>query len=223
MRILIFNEKHEVPNKFIEKIKSEMVAMVDYFNDYEEAEYCAGIRNYDYIFVHYEAKYRLKYLNFFKDARDKNKNAKIILFGEKVKEDHIDFYKKFNLDEIINQELTEIDMYDILKQDNSEWIERGLIKINVKEKKVWIKGEKEDTEITFKKKIDFYVFLYFVRHYKETINVSNLLDATCEEPELTKDSIIESSISSLRKTFKELLHLNPIKAFKKVGYEFSIS
>jgi DNA-binding response OmpR family regulator len=162
-------------------------------------------------------------MNFLRYANDKNPNIKIILIGQSLKNENLSIYEKYNIYNTVKTDPN----FKILKEISKEFlinnIEEGILKINVKEKKVWIKKNNEPVEIYFKKKIDFYVFLYFMRHYKETINISNLLDATCEEPELTKDSIIESSISSLRKTFKELLNLNPIKAYKKVGYEFSIS
>lgn len=95
--------------------------------------------------------------------------------------------------------------------------------MDLKNKKIYILKENEYQEIEFTKKFDFYVLLYFLRHYQSTININSLLDATCEEPEFTKDSIIESSISSIRKTFKDILNINPIKAFKKVGYRFSVT
>jgi DNA-binding response OmpR family regulator len=222
MRILIFTEKGNL-STFKKYLEKEHLAKVDLFNDYEDAEYCADIRFYDIIYIYYSNKYKSKLMNFFRYANNKNENVKIILFGEKLKSENLELYNKYNLFKIIKEDLNFEKLKEESKEVLKENIEEGILKINVKEKKVWILKDNEHVEIYFKKKIDFYVFLYFMRHYKETINISNLLDATCEEPELTKDSIIESSISSLRKTFKELLGLNPIKAYKKVGYEFSIS
>ena len=223
MRILIYAKKIDRNFKnTVKKLEEDYVTKIDLFDDYEEAEYCVDIRFYDLIILEFEEEKHSKLLNFFKYARDKNERSKIIMFGNGIKDFHLKMYERFGINQIIKEDMKHTKVKNIIKSEISTTIEHDILKVDVKEKKVWINKDGEHIEISFKKKTDFYVFLYFMRHYKETINVSNLLDATCEEPELTKDSIIESSISSLRKTFNELLGINPIKAFKKVGYNFSL-
>jgi len=219
MRILFHSTDKINYQNIIKKAEEDLFAKVDFFTDYEEAEYCIDIRYYDFIFIQYNEKNKKKYLNLFKSSLEYNKNSKIFLFGSNLKKE---LYQRYDYVNFIERDLEEKDILYIIKNYSSNIIEKDILKVNVKEKKVWITNEKkEKIEVSFKKKIDFYVFLYFMRHYKETINIQNILNATCEEPELTKDSIIESSISSIRKTFKEIVGINPIKAFKKVGYRFS--
>lgn len=222
MRILIYTKNITKKIRDITKeIEKDFVTRIDLIEDYEEAEYCVRIRFYDLILVEFEKERRIQFMNFFNHSRKKNKHSNIIIFGKDITDSELDLYKKYNLSKIIYENLNEGNIKNIIQNTYSTIIENDILKIDVKNKKVWIMKEGY-TEISFKKKIDFYVFLYFMRHYKETINISNLLDATCEEPELTKDSIIESSISSLRKTFNNLIGVNPIKAFKKIGYNFAL-
>lgn len=224
MRILIFS--HNESKKFkpiVQFLEKQALAKVDVFNDIEEAEYCADIRTYDYIFVEYIESLRKTYMGFLKIAQNKVIRPNITVFGNEISEAGKDIFNLYNVERFLENEKDVIkDLETLLKSEISHEIEGNNIRIDLKEKKAWLKKRDEEIEIVFKKKIDFYVFVYFVRHYKETININAILDATCTEPELTKDSIIEASISSIRKTFKSLIDKNPIKAFKKVGYEFSV-
>jgi len=200
MRILIYKkDQNKNLKNIISNLEKDYVVKIDLFDDYEEAEYCVSTRFYDLIYdliiLEYEKQNRSKLLNFFKYARNKNDLSEIFLFSEDIKNSEVQLYEKYNINEILKEKLEEAKIEELIKGKVSTIIEHDILKVDVKEKKVWIIKDKEPIEIYFKKKTDFYVFLYFMRHYKETINVSNLLDATCEEPELTKDSIIESSIS----------------------------
>ena len=80
----------------------------------------------------------------------------------------------------------------------------------------------EVVSLKINKSIDFQVLVYFIRHYGEVININSILSAITEEPEYMNNSPIESSISSIRKIFATYLNLNPIKALKRIGYQFSI-
>lgn len=230
MRIMIFSEtktQNEIQNE-IDYLENKLYAKVDYFNDYELAEYCMDIRTYDVIYFEYLPKFDKSYYNFLGYIKNKEVTPKVYLMKSSNEKEstivksfisnydflEITFIDKINFVEHIEKTLSCAEE-NILIRDN--------IHIDLKDKKIFFEKDGELKEIQFKKKFDFYVLLYFMRHYKSTININSLLDATCSEPEFTKDSIIESSISSIRKSFKEILDINPIKAFKKVGYRFSIS
>ena len=159
----------------------------------------------------------VKYVNFLRAIKDYNPEAKNIFYGEAKHDKIINYYVKDSsymekIEELSNKLYLEI-AEEIVYKD---------IIINTKsEKKIWIieKGKRKEVEIYTK--IDFFLLTYFLRHYDEKLNISRLIDAISKEPELTKSSIAETSISSIRKLFKEELNINPIKAFKKVGYRFS--
>lgn len=98
MRIMIFTEsmKKEVIEKDIKYIEKNLHAKIDWFEDYEEAEYCMDIRQYDLVYIDYNKKYDKNYYNFFAYANKKEIIPKIFLLSE---EDNIsikNFTEKFN-------------------------------------------------------------------------------------------------------------------------------
>lgn len=229
MRILILAEKKTKEIETIRKtFKTELFSTVDFFTDIDEATYCLNIRSYDLAIVEYDEKNHKKYFNLLGASRNKNIlsiTPKVLIhsnnlsqqLSEQFKSYSVDFFKN-GTEDLLSESL------NLLLKDETSIIERDNLIINIKTKEIHYRNEDNETiKLVFKKKIDFFVLLYFIRHYKEVLNISSLLDATCEEPELTKDSIIEASISSIRKTFESFLGINPIKAFKKVGYQFSLS
>lgn len=219
MRILIYTNTTKNLDKEINFIQDNLYAKVDLFNDIEDTEYCLDIRHYDIVYLEYEKEHHKKYFNLFKSIEDKDAKPKVFLLTE-------DSLKDFDRYSFVKKESSQFDLkkhiLKIMPDNEVKIIKRDNLTINIKNKNVFYEKDGEIVEIVFEKKFDFLVFLYFVRNYGDVINVSNLLDATCEEPEHAKDSLIESSISSIRKNFRELLQINPIKAFKKVGYQFSL-
>jgi DNA-binding response OmpR family regulator len=229
MRIMIFLESlnEDSLEKEIKYIQKNMHAKIDIFNDYEEAEYCMDIRQYDLVYLEYNKKYEKNYYNFFAYANKKEIVPNVFLLTEEDTKNNLiikNFSEKYNFIKEEKKENFNLKKHLLsLNPEEENIIIRDNLKIDLKNKKIYILKQNEYQEVEFTKKFDFYVLLYFLRHYQSTININSLLDATCEEPEFTKDSIIESSISSIRKTFKDILNINPIKAFKKVGYRFSVT
>ena len=217
MRFLIYSkEKKSEFKDLIHFLEKDRLIIVDFFNDMEEAEYCAEIRKYDTCLIE-SSKSMVTYVNFLKALKDYNPESNSLFYGEGKDHKIINYYIKNNLllgtkEELFNKLYAEID---------EEIIYKNII-INTKnEKKIWIVENGKRKEVEIYTKIDFFLLTYFLRHYDEKLNISRLIDAISKEPELTKSSIAETSISSIRKLFKEELNLNPIKAFRKVGYRFS--
>ncbi len=229
MRILFFSDKKtKMTEQMVKSFKSDLFATVDFFTDLEEASYCMDIRSYDLAIIEYKESFYKKYYNLLGASRKKEENViipKIIFFGEEMSKEIQENFSKYdvNLFKSGFENLLEESLEVLLENDDISIIERENLIVNVKTKEIFFVDNNKKTKLIFKKKIDFFVLLYFIRHYQEIINISCLLDATCEEPELTKDSIIEASISSIRKTFQSVIGKNPIKAFKKIGYQFSLS
>lgn len=217
MRTLIFSENDRNDfNKIVDFIQNERAGIVDFFNHIDEAEYCSEIRKYDYILIEYDGTIR-RYLNMLKEIRDNNPEAQIIFFGQEVDFSYFSKYSK-NMKYITSTTKIYEELLDEIKIE----LNKGKIRINTKTKKIWLKEEGTEKELKLDASIDFFILVYFIRHYNEKININRLLDAVSKEPELTKNSIAESSISSIRKVFKTALGTNPITSFKKVGYCFSI-
>jgi hypothetical protein len=80
-------------------------------------------------------------------------------------------------------------------------------------------------KIELNKHIDFKIFIYLLRHYREVLSLDNIICGLSPEPELSYNYSIESSFSSIRKSVKKSLpqnvvsnNFNPILNINKVGY-----
>jgi DNA-binding winged helix-turn-helix (wHTH) protein len=224
----IFNKKNI--SKEINK-NYEKSLFFDFFSeDIEEAEYCIEIRNYDLILINFNKKHYCKYYNILSILKkyykldynlivfNKDKNlSQFKSFLEKKSE----IYKNVNLTTENN-----IDFKYIVNiiEDYFETIPKIVdLSVNHKDKTVKIiTNNNEEVILKIEKNIDFQILTYFVRHYGEVININSILSAIINEPEYMNNSPIESSISSIRKLFKQSLSINPIKAFKRIGYQFKL-
>jgi hypothetical protein len=224
MRVLIYGDVVEDSKDYINYFKTKLFANVDIFDDLDEAAYCLEIRHYDLVVIEYIDEWSKKYLSIFKSIKEDIEtnptlNRKIFFYG-----DDIDKLTKYDF---ITETFKELNVFEQIKKyyplEKELIIEKDGLKVDLKNKRiVYINDNNKEVELEFFKKIDFYVILYFMRNYQSIINIDHILEAVFEEPELTTDSKIESSISSIRSTFKTIGDLNPIKSFKKVGYKFSL-
>lgn len=219
MRILMLTDSYKNDEKDISFLEKSLEVKFDFFDNIEDAEYCSFIRDYDIVYLEYKREYHKKYHNILAYLKKENQPKVYIITSQK--ENLKDFeryeFKEENIDFNLKNHLIET-----LPNNESEIIKRDNIIININSKTVFYEKDSEMIEVKFEKDFDFTVFLYFIRNYESTINIKNLLNATCAEPEYAKDSLVETSISSIRKTFISMFAINPIKAFKKVGYRFSL-
>lgn len=219
MRILMLTDSYKNDEKDISFLEKSLEVKFDFFDNIEDAEYCSFIRDYDIVYLEYKREYHKKYHNILAYLKKETQPKVYIITSQK--ENLKDFeryeFKEENIDFNLKNHLIET-----LPNNESEIIKRDNIIININSKTVFYEKDSEMIEVKFEKDFDFTVFLYFIRNYESTINIKNLLNATCAEPEYAKDSLVETSISSIRKTFISMFAINPIKAFKKVGYRFSL-
>jgi len=79
--------------------------------------------------------------------------------------------------------------------------------------------------VPLNKKMDFKIFYWLIRHYKEFLSVDNIICGLSPDPESIFNYSIESSFTSIRKNIKNILpssfqkEFNPIKVSKKIGYQ----
>lgn len=205
----------------------------DYFqDDIDEAIYCVDIRVYDIIYIKFNPLFYKKYLNIIGTLnRDYDLKYKLFMFVENnIDNSFISFkeaihsYKKVEINYI---DSTVINKPEFIIE-NTEFIFKEIphiktISVNHEEKTLTIKTKDGDVIFPMYKMIDMQVILYFLRHYGEVININSIVSSISSEPEFMSNSPIESSISSIRKLFKTNAGLNPIKAFKRVGYQFKIA
>jgi len=235
MRVALidFNKEINLENlqKEINKNYKENIFFDIFQEDLEEAEYCIEIRQYDLIIIDFKKEnfkryynilgllskqYKLDY-NLVLFVKDKNQSQYKSFIDRKN-----EIYKNVNLE--IKEEIPTLNSIISYIESYFETIPKIIdIKIDYDNKILNLKtNTNEVVSLKINKSIDFQVLVYFIRHYGEVININSILSAITEEPEYMNNSPIESSISSIRKIFATYLNLNPIKALKRIGYQFSI-
>lgn len=232
MRVALIDcltEKTELP---INKSFKDCIFFDSFKDDIDEAIYCVDIRVYDIIYINFNPSFYKKYLNIIGTLnRDYDLKYKLFMFVENEKDNSfIDFksaiksYKKVEINYIDSNMVNKSDFII----ENTEFIFKEIpniktISVNHADKTLTIKTKDGDVVFPMYKMIDMQVILYFLRHYGEVININSIVSSISKEPEFMSNSPIESSISSIRKLFKTNAGLNPIKAFKRVGYQFKIA
>jgi len=209
----------------------------DVTDDVDEADYCISMRLYDLFFLNIDEKLlnNKKYLNILRTLHNQYKQYTLyITYDESIKESLLTNLKNkikksySSVDEntqYINK--TNLNIEDFIKEETTNHFLsiplKEISSINYEERIITIMTEEDkEVELVIKKNLDFQVVLYFIRHYTEVINIDAILSGIAQEPEFINNSPIESSISSIRKIFKKSLQVNPIKAFKRIGYQLTL-
>lgn len=224
MRILIFSKSMSFIeiNKDSTYLKKSLKTQIDFFNDIENTDYCSDIRDYDVIFIEYLFEYHKKYYNIFGASKNKDIKPEMFLFGKNLNRAN-SIFEFFPDVKRVDQE--KIDLKFLINESiptAAKKFKVNGISVDIDKKTFTIKHKDGDKVVHFEREFEFLVTLYFIRHYGTVLRVSSLIGATCEEPEEKKDSVIEASISKIRKQFVCSAGVNPIKSLKKVGYRFSL-
>lgn len=247
MRVALIDFKDILSDSENEEIKSSIkkeyqdCIFIDVFSeDIELAEYCLDIRMYDLIFINFRNENKTKYFNLVSILAkyyeldyqlqvycNPNEERSFHIFEDRMKE----VYSSVKVNYLGSFFSKEQVLKDIIQRTEEYFLTIPIVEdisINYEDQTVNLKTEHGRVTIAIKKNIDFQILIYFMRHYGEVININSILSAITDEPELMNNSPIESSISSIRKIFKNTVEtkdesiFNPIKAFKRVGYRFSI-
>jgi DNA-binding winged helix-turn-helix (wHTH) protein len=215
-----------------DSIFKECVFIDNFNNNFEEAEYCVDIRFYDVICIQFKPNLLKSYLNIIGTLnRDYELHYQINMYF--AKDDYksiIEFKGIMSCYKNVEVMFIESDTLN-LESEIKELINTTFMSIPVI-KDLSISDDKSiltvitndgNIELPVSRMIDIQVLLYFLRHYGEVININTIISSVSLEPELTSNSPIETAISSIRKNFKTVIGCNPIKAFKRVGYQFKIA
>jgi len=214
VRILICKEEDKALLDFLKSAFPD--GQIDFFDDYEDVEYCTQTRKYDYVFIKDKDSAFNQILNSAKTLQEKN--TPLIILNSNNKK-HINIYKKYNANITKEEDLSFFKDF-IEKNENLYLLENKFYKIDTTNKKIYIKEDSKLKELSLEKEIDYKVFVYFARHYGEVLSVFDLLCGTQEDPEFIRNSIIEVSIATIRKALKNLKSLT-IVSHKKQGYQFT--
>ncbi|WP_267524484.1 homeostatic response regulator transcription factor HsrA [Campylobacter sp. MG1] len=217
MRILIVEDEISL-NKTLAEGLTEYGYQIDSCENYKDAEYYVGIRNYDLVLTDWMLPdgdgVDLIYTVKQKSAR----TSVIILSAKDDKDSEVkalksgadDYIKKpFDFDVLIAR------IEARLRFGGSNTIKIDNLEIDPDEEKITYKGK----EIELKGK-PFEVLTHLARHSDQIVSKEQLLDAIWEEPELVTPNVIEVAINQIRQKMDKPLGISTIETIRRRGYRF---
>ncbi len=217
MRILIVEDEVTL-NKTIAEGLTEYGYQTDTTENFKDAEYFLGIRNYDLVLSDWMLPDG-DGLGLIEVVQQKSpRTAVVILSAKDDKESEIkafkagadDFIKKpFDFDVLVAR------LEARLRFGGSAIITVGELIIDPDEEKIIYR----DKEIELKGK-PFEVLTHLARHSDQIVSKEQLLDAIWEEPELVTPNVIEVAINQIRQKMDKPLGINTIETVRRRGYRF---
>ncbi|MDR0408110.1 MAG: homeostatic response regulator transcription factor HsrA [Campylobacteraceae bacterium] len=217
MRILIVEDEVTL-NKTISEGLQEFGYQTDTSENFKDAEYFIGIRNYDLVLADWMLPDGdgVDLVNVVKQKT--SKTAVIILSAKDDKESEIkalkagadDYIKKpFNFDVLVAR------IEARLRFGGTNVIKIDDLTIDPDEEKIIYRG----TDIELKGK-PFEVLTHLARHSDQIVSKEQLLDAIWEEPELVTPNVIEVAINQIRQKMDKPLGISTIETVRRRGYRF---
>ncbi|BCD67567.1 homeostatic response regulator transcription factor HsrA [Nitratiruptor sp. YY09-18] len=220
MRVLIVEDEVTLSSTLAEGLK-EHGYQSDIAENFNDAQYYLGIRNYDLILLDWMLPDNSG-LELIPQAKDRSpKTVIIVLSARDDKESEIkalnagadDYIKKpFDFDVLIAR------IGARFRVGTSSVIEIDDLVINPEEEKITYKGK----EIELKGK-PFEVLTHLARHKDQIVSKEQLLDAIWEEPELVTPNVIEVAINQIRQKLDKPLGIQTIETVRRKGYRFCYS
>lgn len=217
MRILIAEDEVTL-NKTIAEGLQEFGYQADCAENFKDAEYYIGIRNYDLVLADWMLPDGdgIDLINIIKQKCPRT--AIVMLSAKEDKESEIkalkagasDYVKKpFDFDVL----LARIEVQ--LRFGGTNVIQIGELTIDPDEEKIIYK----DQEVELKGK-PFEVLTHLARHSDQIVSKEQLLDAIWEEPELVTPNVIEVAINQIRQKMDKPLNISTIETVRRRGYRF---
>jgi len=217
MRILIVEDEVTL-NKTIAEGLQEFGYQTDSSENYKDAEYYVGIRNYDLVLTDWMLPDGdgVDLISLVKQKAPRT--ACVILSAKDDKESEIkalkagadDYIKKpFDFDILVAR------IEARLRFGGTNVITIENLAINPDEEKITYNG----VEIELKGK-PFEVLTHLARHRDQIVSKEQLLDAIWEEPELVTPNVIEVAINQIRQKMDKPLNIATIETIRRRGYRF---
>lgn len=217
MRILIVEDEVTL-NKTIAEGLQEFGYQTDISENFKDAEYFIGIRNYDLVLTDWMLPDGdgVDLINIIKhkSARtsvvvisakdDKDSEIKALRAGA---DDYI--RKPFDFDVLVAR------IEARLRFGGTNIIRIDDLIINPDEEKITYLGK--DIELKGK---PFEVLTHLARHSDQIVSKEQLLDAIWEEPELVTPNVIEVAINQIRQKMDKPLNISTIETVRRRGYRF---
>ena len=217
MRILIVEDEVTL-NKTIAEGLQEFGYQTDSSENYKDAEYYIGIRNYDLVLTDWMLPDGdgVDLINLIKQKSPRT--AAVIISAKGDKESEIKALKA-GADDYIRKPFD----FDILvariearlRFGGTNVIKIDDLTIDPDEEKITYKGQ----EIELKGK-PFEVLTHLARHSDQIVSKEQLLDAIWEEPELVTPNVIEVAINQIRQKMDKPLEISTIETVRRRGYRF---
>lgn len=217
MRILVVEDEITL-GKTISEGLSEFGYQVDFAENFKDAEYFVGIRNYDLVITDLMLPGGSGE-DLVKQIKDKNQRTSVIVISAKDdKQTEINVFK-IGADDVIKKPF-DFDVFMArlearLRFGGSNTIKIDDLIINPDEEKISYLG----TEIELKGK-PFEVLTHLAIHGDQIVSKEQLLDAIWEEPELVTPNVIEVAINQIRQKMDKPLGISTIETVRRRGYRF---
>ncbi len=217
MRILIVEDEVTL-NKTIAEGLQEFGYQTDSSENFKDAEYFIGIRNYDLVLTDLMLPDG-DGIDLVALVKQKSpRTACVVISAKDDKESEINALKN-SADDYIKKPFD----FDILlariearlRFGGTNVIEIDDLIIDPDEEKITYKGK----EIELKGK-PFEVLTQLARHSDQIVSKEQLLDAIWEEPELVTPNVIEVAINQIRQKMDKPLHISTIETVRRRGYRF---
>lgn len=217
MRILIVEDELTLNRTIVDGL-GEFGYQTDSSENFKDAEYYIGIRNYDLVLTDLMLPDGdgLELVHYIKQKSPRT--AVVVISAKDDKESEIktlkvgadDYIKKpFDFDILVAR------IEARLRSGGSNTIKIDGLVIDPDEEKIIYMGQ----EIELKGK-PFEVLTHLARHSDQIVSKEQLLDAIWEEPELVTPNVIEVAINQIRQKMDKPLNISTIETVRRRGYRF---
>ncbi len=217
MRVLIVEDEITLNRTLVEGLQ-EFGYQADSCENFKDAEYYIGIRNYDLILTDWMLPDG-DGVDLVTAVKHKSpRTACVVLSAKDDKESEIkalkagadDYIKKpFDFDILIAR------IEARLRFGGTNVIKIGDLIIDPDEEKISYNGQ----EIELKGK-PFEVLTHLAIHSDQIVSKEQLLDAIWDEPELVTPNVIEVAINQIRQKMDKPLNISTIETVRRRGYRF---
>ncbi|QCD53251.1 MULTISPECIES: homeostatic response regulator transcription factor HsrA [unclassified Campylobacter] len=217
MRILIVEDEVTL-NKTIAEGLQEFGYQTDSSENFKDAEYYIGIRNYDLVLTDWMLPDGdgVDLISVIKNKSPRT--AVVVLSAKDDKDSEVkafrvgadDYIKKpFDFDVLVAR------IEARLRFGGTNVIKIDDLIIDPDEEKITYLGQ--DIELKGK---PFEVLTHLARHSDQIVSKEQLLDAIWEEPELVTPNVIEVAINQIRQKMDKPLNISTIETVRRRGYRF---
>ena len=217
MRILVVEDEVTL-NKTIAEGLQEFGYQTDSSENYKDAEYYIGIRNYDLILTNLTLPDG-DGVDLIALVKQRAPRAACVVISTKDDKESEIRALKAGADDYIKKPL-DLDILIARIEARLRFGGTNVIKIedliiDPDEEKIIYKNQ----EIELKGK-PFEVLTHLARHGDQIVSKEQLLDAIWEEPELVTPNVIEVAINQIRQKMDKPLNISTIETVRRRGYRF---